>query len=306
MLFVVVRGVVFASKKSLPNYLGHSLHGFFEAALINYRPELLSQLRPNGENELAFYAMRVPWSHSLPESSLYDDALDLSFGILLCGSAQYTWPSMIAALHAQSAHGLDGYSFKIVSIAVGFAGLPAQEVFDAQDGLFKTTLNHPAELAIGYWRERYAYFSDLVRRQRESSVTLRFNEPLLLASNAAQIKAQASNTSLLSPSLNQVLKSIHARGTALAGLPDSLIDVALTPTKVVQSTSNFESLTIPYASARSRERGNHKPNFNLLALNGSVTYTGAFVASELLLLELGQWLGVGQKTTIGFGAYQLS
>jgi hypothetical protein len=306
MLFVVVRGVVSSGKNSLPNYLGNSLHGFFEAALINYRPELVGQLRPQGENELASYAIRAPWAYSLAESIDYEDSVALSFGILLCGNCLYSWPSVIAAMHAQSAHGLDGHFFRIDSVTVGFAGLPGEQVFDGQDGLYKSTLNHAPSLGIDYWRERFAYFSDLVQRQPQSSVTLTFNEPLLLASNAAQLKAQAQDVSLLPPSFAQLLKSIQVRAETLAGLPEELILSGATPTLVEQGEANFERLAIPHASARSRERGNRKPNFTLPALRGSITYTGAFTATDFLLLELGQWLGVGQKTTIGFGAYQLS
>ncbi|MCK6401070.1 MAG: CRISPR system precrRNA processing endoribonuclease RAMP protein Cas6 [Sphaerotilus natans subsp. sulfidivorans] len=262
---------------------GGVLHGFVERAVMSHAPELLPLMRPAGRQALAHFAILPPpvdaVDTSAPQPAEGDDER-LDFGILLFGAALAAQADTLAeALRRQCAHRLHGRP----------ARLDAVRMIDAPQ--------HLPALAVEPARA--------IRLHR-----LELRSPLLLASGSATHAGWHQHGHLPWPPLGSVLESIAARLRALAPAQAARLGLEALPPgqprwRAEPAQWAIEPLTPAVRPARQiiqsyRTREHHLTPAGLI---GTLIYPSHRPEHEAALLYWGQWVGVGQKTTMGFGSY---
>ncbi|KDB50828.1 hypothetical protein X805_35720 [Sphaerotilus natans subsp. natans DSM 6575] len=259
---------------------GGVLHGFVERAAMNHAPELLPLLRPGGRQAPAHFAVLPPPVTDGPqaESADEDDPEPLDFGIVLFGALAEQADELAQALRMQCASRLHGR----------LARLGEVRVIDAP--------SHLPALAVEP--------ASAIRLHR-----LELRAPLLLASGSATHAGWRQYRHLPWPSLGSVLESIAARLRVLAPTQAAQLGLDALPARLrwraAPAQWQIEPLTPASRPAREivlpyQTREHHLAPSGLI---GTLIYPSHHPEQEAALLYWGQWVGVGQKTTMGFGSY---
>lgn len=291
-------------RKPLPAHLGGVLHGYVEGAVKHHAPHLLPVLRPNGNNRSAHFAILPP-----PVSQSLD--CELRFGVMLFGAAAEIWPQFAQALLAQQDRQINRREVRIRAVWLQQPGNPAYAlVADGRPLAAQPLLEAPETLYRRLYAEQHP---ERIRRIH----TLTFRSPLLLASRKAQRERLPATGVLRCPTLGAVLDSIARRmielepGLAeMTGLPPdwkasaaSRAIAALTSAADPAKQVEWEYASTPRDAddAASAYRKLRVPG-----IVGTLSYPASDDELEFALLYWGQWLSVGQKTTMGCGSYALS
>lgn len=243
---------------------GGVLHGFVERAAMNHAPALLSLMRPEGRQGLARFTILPP-----PEGC----GDELAFGLMLFGDLADHAAPLVDALARQCAHRLHGRPTRLL----------AAEVHDAP----ACTPALPVPVSA-------------IRLHR-----LVLRSPLLLASGSATHAGLRRHGQLPWPPLGSVLESIAARMHALAPV---LAQELLGPSDRWQaSPAQWHAEPLTPAADPAREvvarYATRTHRLDTPGLLGTLCYLSEAPEVESALLYWGQWLGVGQKTTMGFGSF---
>ena len=257
---------------------GGVLHGFVERAVMNHAPALLPLLRPAGRQALAsFTIVPPPWRDAAPPVATGpDDDGRLTFGLVLFGALAQRSDALTEALAAQCARRLHGRPARLI----------AAETHDAPLHPPASPVDPPGAIRL----------HRLVLRS-----------PLLLASGGATHDGLRRHGHLPWPPLGSVLESVAARMRTLA--PARADDLGLTPAPGRWRATPAQWATEPLTPAADPAREVVAPyatrdhRFTAPGLIGTLVYPSHAPALEAALLYWGQWLGVGQKTTMGFGSY---
>lgn len=262
---------------TLPPAWGGVLHGFVERAVMNHAPALLPLMRPDGRQGLARFMVLPP-----PDSGVGGDeeGWQLTFGLMLFGDLADHVATLIDALAAQCAHRLQGHPARLLSAD------------------FHDAPTHPPALPV-----------QAVRLHR-----LVLRSPLLLASGGATHAGMRRHGQLPWPPLGSVLESIAARLRSLA--PDLALDLGFDAADVAPgfqpqrwraSPAQWQTEPLTPAADPAREivspYATRSHRLDTPGLIGTLCFLSSEPALECTLLYWGQWLGVGQKTTMGFGSY---
>jgi hypothetical protein len=289
----------------LPAHLGGALHGFVEGGVKNHAPHLLPVLRPQGPHQFAEMMIQPP-----PFGEAEADPL--RFGVVLYGTSAAAWPVLLRALLEQQSNGLNGRPIAITRawhITPVDQPLPLIEEGRLLEGVEDPPISRHIQA-----------LADATPTTIAAIHRLSLRSPLLLASRKAQRERERIAHGLPWPSLGAVLDSIATRLRALEpGLADALdlppgwsapqdlrhiapLIMADAPARQIQweysATPRSAVDTEAFVSAGRR-------TLRIPGIVGDLLYPATGIDHEHSLLYWGQWLGVGQKTTMGCGCYAL-
>jgi len=290
--------------KPLPAHLGGVLHGYVEGAVKHHAPHLLPVLRPNGDNRAAHFVI-------LPPPVNQTITCELRFGVMLFGAATQVWRQIAQSLLARQAQQINRREVRIRAAWLQQPGNPVQAL--VADGCPLEALPRLETPETLYRRLYAAQHPERIRRIH----TLTFRSPLLLASRKAQRERLPATGVLHCPTLGAVLDSIARRMIELEpGLADT---ISLPPGwKTSASSRAIAALTAAADPAKQVEweyastprnadnAANAHRKLRVPGIVGALSYPASDDKLEFALLYWGQWLGVGQKTTMGCGNYTLS
>lgn len=296
----------------LPRHLGGVLHGLLEAAALHQAPALLARLRPAGLQAPAAFALQAPpiGDDDLVRHTDSTEAMMLRFSVLLYGTADSAWPEVLQALHAHRQHRLQGRHFSLTAVSATAPGLPTWRVWHENQ-----LLTHADVLRAAVRSQALTEAALTSLRHTGLGLhRLQLRAPLLLASRGAARAGLQRHGSLPWPTLAQVLDSISQRLRVLEpglfhhlGLdaswragPNACRAEALTPA----TRAAYQVEWIYRSTSRSDPPGSGPRSIALPGLLGTLVYLASGDPREAALLEWGQWLGVGQKTTLGCGQYR--
>jgi hypothetical protein len=259
-----------------PQHLGGVLHGFVEGAILNHAPQWLGHLRPLGDQGPAGFTIHAP-----PATTDATPGDMLRFGVVLFGTLGEAVEDVGQAMAAQCARRLQGRVARLIDVQVIEPDLSATA--------FRTA-------------------------SRLHRLTLR--SPLLLASRGASREGLRTHGQLPWPSLGSVLDSIAQRARLLEPSLARLIGLtsdwrasevqrateALTPASAPAQQVAWTYSATPRRSQRSTEPPSRR-QLPLPGIVGTLLYPASDDPLESALLHWGQWIGVGQKTTMGCGSY---
>lgn len=287
MLMLAIDAAIGAGKNKLPEHLGGALHGFVERAVLEHASHLSPVLRPHGDDEFASLAIEPP---------PFGQAINgmLRFGIVLFRDATQSWSVITRALVEQAASRINNRSTHIHRVLMLQPGSPVQAV--VQDGRLIDPAPWPESPAA--WIRRtpikpsYEISSHRVH-------TLELRSPLLIGSRGIIRREHRVPW----PTLKTLLDSIAKRMLTLE--PELGNAIGIAPGWSARSElEGVTPLTPADAPARqiqwhySPQRGIYKPG-----IVGTLIFTAELSPTEFALLEWGQWLGLGQQTTMGCGRY---
>lgn len=291
---------------ALPEHVGGALHGFVEGATLAHAPQLLGLLRPGGQNDAARFAVHAP-----PVGTTLDESL--RFGLVLFGAASQAWPLLVNALIEQTAQRFHGRTARIESASMQQPGGEPVPVVESGRLIDPT----PQTESPSAWLQRVAAAGDAGLDERSFHV-LNFRSPLLLASRY-QVRVRLPQLgSLPWPTLGQVLDSVARRMHALE--PELARVTGCAPEWRASDTAHLIKPLTPAADParqvvwayssmpRARQGQAGRPDRRTVpvpGILGTLVYRTTADAVERQLLYWGQWLGVGQKTSMGCGAYVL-
>ena len=295
MLLLTFEAALGAGRNALPAHLGGVLHGLVDAAALATSPSLLSVLRPTGANSAAAYAVLAPpWGEPVNER--------LCFGLLLYGAACGAWQPLVQAIarHAREhrIHGRTAIVWRVTARAPGGPEMPVLENASLVAG--------PHALDLRLIEKQPLWMMHLDEPDGTAELprfhALDFRSPLLVASyDAARTRIKESGA-LPWPTLGSVLGSITRRlqavapelaqhiGAHAAWQPSARIASALPLTSAAQPAYQ---VSWPYKS------------YELPGIVGRLVYPASADPVEHRILRWGTWVGVGQKTSMGCGAYVL-
>lgn len=292
----------------LPAHLGGVLHGFVEGGVKNHAPHLLPVMRPNGNHQAAHFMILPP-----PAEAAVGECL--SFAIILYSACGDSWPVLLRALLEQQTCGLNNRRIRIDHAWCVLPGGDAYELLE-QGQLLRVPDGIPMARDVAALADKTPSSPETRGWHR-----LSFRAPLLLASRKAQRNKAHQAEGLPWPPLGSVLDSIADRMRALE--PRLAAALNLTPdwsapkatrqiVPFTTTTSPARQVTWDYTSTPRQAYGEEQatpPQRRTLSLPGIVgdlVYPAAGIEHEHALLYWGQWLGVGQKTTLGCGSYALT
>ena len=292
---------------ALPEHIGGALHGFVEGATLAHAPQLLALLRPGGQNDAARFAVHAP-----PVGTTFEESV--RFGLVLFGDASQAWPVLVRALIGQSAQRFHGRTTRIERASMQNPGGEPVPVVESGRLIDPT----PQTESPSAWLQRVAAAGDAGVDERSFHV-LNFRSPLLLASRY-QVRVRLPQTgSLPWPTLGQLLDSVARRMCALE--PDLARVAGCGPEWRASDAAHLIEPLTPAAdparqvvwaynsTPRARQDQAVRPGRRTVPVPGvlgTLVYRATADAVERQLLYWGQWLGVGQKTTMGFGSFVLS
>lgn len=287
MLMLAVEAVVDPKGASLPRHLGGALHGFVERALLNHACHLIPVLRPEGDDEYASLAIEPP-----PFGQRI--ATQLRFGCILFRDATQSWSVIARALLEQASNGINNRAIEIDRAWVYQpGGLPQAVVVGGRLIDEESWPESPAA-----WVRRAA-----VRIPEEEAVvraySLEFRSPLLLGSRGSIRR----DHKVPWPTLKSLLDSIAKRMVVLEPELAQMMGI-VQGWRASDRFDQVEALTPADRPATqvqwpySVHRKIFKPG-----IVGELIFVTQLGPAELALLEWGQWLGVGQQTTMGCGRY---
>ncbi|MFZ4538917.1 CRISPR system precrRNA processing endoribonuclease RAMP protein Cas6 [Propionivibrio sp.] len=276
------------SRDAFPLHLGGALHGFVERAVLNHAPHLLPVLRPAGDDEYASLAIEPP-PYGQPVTN------HLRFGVVLFRDATQSWSVITRALIEQAPNGLNNCAIKIDSSSMIQPGSHVQPV--VMNGRLIDPVPWPESPAA--WLRRAEVTQPRPEALTTHLQTLEFRSPLLIGSRGSIRR----DHQVPWPTLKTLLDSLAKRMLALEPELANFVGIAhgwraselfeavkpLTPADAPASQIQW-----PYAA----HRGIFKPG-----IVGRLNFHAELGPVELALLHWGQWLGVGQQTTMGCGRY---
>lgn len=293
--------------KPFPPHLGGILHGFVEGAVKNHAPHLLPVLRPQGPNQLAEIMIQAP-----PYAETIHD--HLRFGVVLYGTSSAAWPVILRALIEQQLNRLNSRRIQITEAWLQYPATDAVPLMEAGcllDDVADHTIQRDArELADLTPCAQYAQY-----------FRISFHTPLLLASRKAQRHRGRLRQGLPWPSLGSMLDSIATRlrtlepelSAALAVSRDwrapgstRKVDPMTSPDSPAQQMHWEYTATPRTAQSEALIAPNGTRTLFIPGIVGDLIYPAMGMTHEYVLLYWGQWLGVGQKTTMGCGCYRLT
>lgn len=270
-------------------FKGGIWHGMFEAALLRTGAEaLLAQLIDGRDGHgRARYAIFPP----LDQETLYPAGTQIKWALVLYGDGCLHWRDILAALLAPGALRL-GRQRKPVHIrkieALHPHRLPAP-IYDMEDDYFEEDAL-PIPLIEN---KRYPARQVGIRTITPVNITSAARNALGLAAEpvslARWVKALRARLSELEP---QLARQFDFKGHAWQSQEHALRDVGI----VHADIARFQW---PY---RSRTK---KHPVMMEGHIGTTHFAGDIAPGVHALLEFGQWLGIGQKTSIGQGWYGL-
>lgn len=281
---------------------GGVLHGFVERAAVNHAAHLLPLLRPAGMDALSCMAIEPP-----PFDTTLTDAL--RFGVVLYGDAAPAWATLLGAMLSQTAAGLNGRAWRLRHAWLVQAGADPQAVL--QEGEWCSPAPQPLTpaqwLALACDPVGVSAPLATLNADRPSTAAptppalhyLHLRTPLLLGGRGGIRRERAVPW----PSLGAILDAIARRAWALQ--PDLAQTLGLPPDWQAPPTL-MQTLPLCLADQPARQvqwlydarRHIVKPG-----IVGTLIYAAAPDPLALRLLHWGQWLGVGQQTTLGCGRY---
>jgi hypothetical protein len=261
-------------------------------------------LRPHGPNAAAHF-MIIPPPLTPPVSN------HLRFAIMLYGNLANALPALLSALLEQQHSGLHGHHIQIQQACSAHPGGEALPL-----------MAHGQRLAYPEGQPpRLDLQTAVAHIQAASGPTahyrLSFRSPLLLASRKAQREPERLSNGLPWPSLGAILDSIADRLRAME--PDLANGLGLTADwRAPEHTRGIEALTpaanpaqqVAWAYTSTPRDGEAstpptRRTLPIFGIVGDLIYPATGLTHEHQLLYWGQWLGVGQKTTMGCGSYAL-
>lgn len=271
----------------LSSHLGGALHGFVERAVLEHANHLIPVLRPAGEDEYASLAIEPP-----PFGQKI--TTQLRFGVVLFRDATQSWNLIVRALIEQAANGINNRATKIDSLVMIQPGSPVQPV------VINGRLVDPAP-----WPESPSAW---IRRTNTKPIqeisgyrvhTIEFRSPLLIGSRGVIRRDHRVPW----PTLKTLLDSIAKRMLALEPELGTAIGIApgWSASSVYEGVKPLTPADMPATQIQwqyAPHRGIYKPG-----IVGTLIFTAALGPTEFALLEWGQWLGLGQQTTMGCGRY---
>ncbi|HNC18206.1 MAG TPA: CRISPR system precrRNA processing endoribonuclease RAMP protein Cas6 [Accumulibacter sp.] len=285
---IAVEAALEAAAEPLPPHLGGILHGFVERALLNHAHSLMPAIRPEGSDEYANLAIEPP-PYGQPVETRF------RFGCLLFGDASASWRLLVRAILKQAGFGLNKRALSIRQVWVCQAGGLLEAV--VSDGQF---IDESCSSESPAW-VKHAKLRPPDEAKALHACCLEFRSPLLLGSRGRIRRDRQVPWPTLKSVLDSIAKRMRALepelANALAISSDWCADErfeqvdALTP-----AASPAQQVQWPYAI----HRGIFKPG-----IVGKLIFVAPLGPVELALLEWGQWLGVGQQTTMGCGRYVL-
>ncbi|MFA6203149.1 MAG: CRISPR system precrRNA processing endoribonuclease RAMP protein Cas6 [Gallionella sp.] len=284
--------------------MGKVLGGFFEGAIRFHAPQLEGVLRPNGLDGIANFSI-------IPPAIKAQVANTLQFGIMLHGEATKSWADIAIALHHQQHSRIHGRCSELREI---YLQQPANESarYVMKQGKFLSkmpeldSVDQVFQLAL----------SKLSEASEARIFQLTFHAPLRIASHAVKGVGQQ----LPWPTLGAVLESIatHLR-IKQPDLAEKLgIDENWKPSVVSGQAQALcfaadpaRQIECDYPSSTARPQRPDQAHRaqrpkQVRGIIGTLLYTATGDKQEQMLLYWGQWTGVGQKTTAGFGSYTFS
>ncbi|MDD5028529.1 MAG: CRISPR system precrRNA processing endoribonuclease RAMP protein Cas6 [Rhodoferax sp.] len=284
---LAVEAALGPGRAELPLHLGGILHGFVERAILNHAPYLIQVLRPTGDDDYASMAIEPPHFGPLTDPKL-------RFGLILFRDATQSWSVITRALLAQACMGLNQRHLEIQRSWIYQPGSPVQAI--VMDGQLIDDTPWPESPSA--WIRRAPHPKTAPGHHLQVH-QLEFRSPLLLGARGNIRRTQQVPW----PSLKSLLDAIAKRMLVLEPELGQAIGLAQ-GWRARDALAEIQALTSaaapalqvqwPYAAHRSI----YKPG-----IVGSLTYVAALDASETALLHWGQWLGVGQQTTLGCGRY---
>ncbi len=305
MLRINLEVLLGPGRKPLPEHLGGVLHGFVEGGVKRHAPHLLPVMRPHGLHAAAHLMI-------LPPPLGHPEVETMKFAIVLYGELATAWPVLVRALMEQQDSGFQGRRMRIKQAwctnpaGETFALLEQGQLIEFPDGL-------PVALDIRSMVDEANAGLGPTNIHR-----LTFRSPLLLASGKAQRDPRRLANGLPWPTLGSVLDSIADRMHVLE--PELAAALGLSPDWAApESARCIQPMTPAAAPARQIEwQYTSTPRSNtgdaptprrtlpVPGLVGELIYPATGIEHESQLLHWGQWLGVGQKTTMGCGSYALA
>lgn len=285
MLMLACEAVLQDRPRTPLMHWGGVLHGFVEGAALHHAPHLLPLIRPAGMEGYSSLALEAP---------PYDCTItsELRFGIVLFQHAAQAWAPLLRALMLQTANGLQGCHWHLNNVTLLQPGSQACQV--VTNGRLSDPLPQPE--VTDNWVRRAPHPAI------DSHATLHhlhLRTPLLLGGRGRIRREHAP----VWPSLKSVLDSIARRAWTLE---PELAQAIGTPEgwQAPPMLTNVLPLTPAHQPARAVQwlydarRSIVKPG-----LIGQLIYPTQLDAPSQRLLHWGQWLGVGQQTSMGCGRY---
>lgn len=287
MLMLAIDSEIGPGNNKLPEHLGGALHGFVERAVLEHAGHLIPVLRPDGDDEFASLAIEPP-PFGQPIGNL------LRFGVVLFRDATQSWSVIVRALVEQAANGINNRATRIDSLVMIQPGSPIQAV------VIGGRLVDPAP-----WPESPSAWIRRANTKPTQEISgyrvhaIEFRSPLLIGSRGIIRRDHRVPW----PTLKTLLDSIAKRMLALEPELGKAIGIApgWRANSVYDDIPPLTPATTPATQIQwqySHHRGIYKPG-----IVGTLIFTAELGPVEFALLEWGQWLGIGQQTTMGCGRY---
>lgn len=269
-------------------FKGGIFHGMFERAITDCSRTLFLQLSEKANSRRSRYALFPP----LDRKRHYRTGEEIKFGVVLFGTACEVWDDVLAALLSRGALtlGADRALLDVIRIEALHPCRIPQMLFDRQNGYLE---DEPENFAI-----------PPANGASVESAVLQFLTPVTISS-AAQ---RARSLDAIPLSLKRCVRALRQRVSELepslaahygfdgddwGALEHHLRDVAI-------SRTNNRLVEWRYGSST-------KPRpVTLRGQLGRVEYRGDIPAPVISLLQLGEWTGMGQRTTLGQGWFRFT
>lgn len=263
------------------------MHGFVERAVLDHANHLIPVLRPTGDDEYASLAIEPP-----PFGQRI--STHLRFGVVLFRDATQSWNVIVRALIEQAVNGINNRSIKIDRAWMYQPGSAVQPV--VLDGRLIDPAPWPESPSAWVRRAHSKSRGDITNCRVHA---LEFVSPLLLGSRGTIRRDHRVPW----PTLKTLLDSIAKRMLVLEYELGQAIGIASgwRANDMYEHVTSLTPADSPAAQVQwqySQHRGIHKPG-----IVGTLVFTAELGPVEFALLEWGQWLGVGQQTTMGCGRY---
>lgn len=265
-------------------YKGSVFHGLVERAVSDTSNALWRELR-GAPNQKARYAL-IPPQDAAPS---YPAGQRIMVGVMLFGPAVALWQDVLEALMVCSRLGLGKAAAPLVVLS---ASLHHPD-HPAQTHLQAVSARNPLPL----WKAPVS----VPTAQAADSITIELLSP-------TQINSQARREAPLPLTLSSIVKSLQQRLTVLE--PTLAEAYGFEGTAWQDDVRAFwphqiaARHSIQDAAWTHQSRNTRGPMVKQ-AIVGSMTFEGPVAASVVSLLDLGQWLAIGQSCSLGQGWYRL-
>jgi len=268
-------------------FKGGMLHGLVETALTRYSPKLWTDLR-GPDNRSPRYALRVPQD----SATHWPGGHAFELGIMLFAPVQHLWGDVLAALTQGPPLHLGHTRSPCVAhdVRIHRPGAPSLSLLQA--------MSHAGQ-NLAHWQ------ASPLPAQEAQQLRIQLQAPCLISSEGRRLDPQLA---LRPYTLSSIVRSVSRRMQTLEptlaqayGVGSSTWQAScqsLWPHQVA-SHSHISPRPWPYASRNTP--GQHP--VTIAAIEGEMHFSGPTPANIVSLLHIGQWMGLGQKTSLGMGWY---